>query len=776
MSKTTNLQLFKHDEPLETNENDFDIDEALNDNWDILDAFAGQVDTRLETLENDLDEISTNLDALETNIETLQSNVTSLQTDNETNKQNIQDLQSEQETQNTAIENNTEELELLKNNLPDPITTEESEEITVQNAMNYYGSLDVSGNSTQATRSGKNKLKISDVAETTNGNGITYSVKDGVITLNGTSTRPHYINFKSDAIDLPANTYTMSSKVISGSYSGVAGKQLNDDTNSNILNGNYMQDTATVEIAEDKTGVYLSLYIGGTVVLNNYKLEIQLEEGTEATEIEKYGVMPSPDYPSEIKNCGDNINRFDKSTIKTGYYLDSAGAEVANTNYAITDYIEVEENENYTYQGLNITASFGAKGAYYNSSKEFVSPLDLNAENTTILIPENVKYVKFTIRTTNNNQDTFKIEKGSIATPYSAYNCGSVDIKVENANKYVPFETELVNRGVTTNFYLSGNIKLNGTATGSGGRDTTKNVSTKNVLKAGQPYTMYVEVVSGTGETGNIYLNRVDNNAGLRYCKEGEVKTFTQNEDVEVYWGINVIQGNAYDNLMLRFGLFEGTYTYEEIRKKFVIHEEQIIPFPLKEGQLLHAGDYLASDGVHHVKQTCVFDGTENVLSGYLDETIDSFRIVTSGKYNQMLGYQTDDKCSHFKNLGHTPAWGRQANTFALSSEGYLYIFFEKNKITSETEAKNWIAEQYNNGTPLTAEGTLEEEHIEPYTEEQQAVYNELQRLILYKGYNYITCIDETKCKMKLTYRPDNNSKIKSLEERVAALESEATA
>ena len=662
MSKTTNLQLFKHDEPLETNENDFDIDEALNDNWDILDTFAGQVDTRLETLENDLDEISTNLDTLETSIENIQSNVTSLQTDNETNKQNIQDLQSEQETQNTAIENNTEELELLKNNLPDSITTDQSEEITVQDAMNYYSSLDVSGNSTQYTRSGKNKLYLADVAEATNAHGITYSVKDGVITLNGTSVRAHYINFRDSVFSLPANTYTMSTKVVSGSYSKVSsGKQLNevkeDGTETNIFNGNYIENTTTREITEDKSSVFFALYIGGTDVFNNYKFEVQLEEGTQATEIEKYGAMPSPEFPSEIKNCKTSIN-----------------------------------------------------------------------------------------------------------------------IKVENANKYVPFEASWgAFRGIELAFYLDGTVKLNGTATGSGGRDTTKNVSTKNVLKAGQPYTMYVEVVSGTGETGNIYLNRVDNNAGLRYCKEGEVKTFTQNEDVEVYWGINVNEGNVFDNLVLRLGLFEGTYTYEEIKSRFDIHKEQIITFPLKEGQLLHAGDYLTSDGVHHVKQTCVFDGTENIIIAYNDETIDSFRIAINSKYNQMLGYQADDKCSHFINLGHTPSWGRQANTFALSSEGYLYIFFEKNKITSETEAKNWITEQYNNGTPLTAEGTLEEEYVEPYTEEQQAVRNELQNLILYKGYNYITCTDETKCKMQLTYRPDNNIKIKSLEERIAALESEAT-
>ena len=224
---------------------------------------------------------------------------------------------------------------------------------------------------------------------------------------------------------------------------------------------------------------------------------------------------------------------------------------------------------------------------------------------------------------------------------------------------------------------------------------------------------------------------------------------------------------------------FHDTYyekKYEEIRKKFVIHEEQIIPFPLKEGQLLHAGDYLASDGVHHKKQTIIFDGDENVaIYNVTDENFNNYSIGIHSYYKKMLSYQADDKCSHFINLGHSPSWGREANKFALSTNYFLYLMFPKNVMTSVDEVKNWIIEQYNNGIPLTAEGTLEEEHIEPYTEEQQAVYNELQRLILYKGYNYITCIDETKCKMKLTYRPDNNVKIKSLEERIAALESEAT-
>lgn len=654
MSKTTNLQLFKHDEPLETNENDFDVGEALNDNWDILDTFAEQVDTRLETLENDLDEISTNLDALETNIETLQSSVTSLQTDNETNKQDIQDLQSEQETQNTAIENNTEELELLKNNLPDPITTDQSEEITVQDAMNYYSQLDVSGNSTQDTRSGKNKLYLVDVAETTNAHGITYSVENGVITLNGTSARTHYINFNSSKFDLPAGDYTMSGKELAGSCSGSSGKQLNNEDNSkNLFNGGTMTSTVSNTLENDETGVHLALYIGSTAVFNNYKFEIQLEEGTTATEYEKYGAMPSPDYPSKIKNCKTSIN-----------------IKVENANK-----INLEEDDLNTY-------------SYVVSNK-------------------------------SSNDITWVAKNGAYSW-----------------------------------------------------------LTLKKYLKAGTYYLQRkYEIISGVdnlGQAGMLTVYTGDDKTLIKSIASNKEKdSFIITQDN--YYNIHLIASNGTaqgNDITIRF----YDLMLSEKDANYIEHREQILTFPLVEGQRLHLGDYLADNGIHHKKQTIVFDGTENIIIAYNDETIDSFRIAINSKYNQMLGYQTDDKCSHFKNLGHTPAWGRQANTFALSSEGYLYIFFEKNKITSETEAKNWIAEQYNNGTPLTAEGTLEEEYVESYTEEQQAVYNELKNLILYKGYNYITCTDETKCKMKLTYRPDNTSKIKSLEERVAALESEATA
>lgn len=42
MSETANLKLFKHDNP-STNTNPFDVEQALNDNWDKIDDFAGEI-------------------------------------------------------------------------------------------------------------------------------------------------------------------------------------------------------------------------------------------------------------------------------------------------------------------------------------------------------------------------------------------------------------------------------------------------------------------------------------------------------------------------------------------------------------------------------------------------------------------------------------------------------------------------------------------------------------------------------------------------------------
>ena len=60
MSQTTNLGLFKHDNPA-TNTNAFDVKTALNDNWDKIDENAGDITQTIEQQDTSINNLSINL-------------------------------------------------------------------------------------------------------------------------------------------------------------------------------------------------------------------------------------------------------------------------------------------------------------------------------------------------------------------------------------------------------------------------------------------------------------------------------------------------------------------------------------------------------------------------------------------------------------------------------------------------------------------------------------------------------------------------------------------
>ena len=90
MSETTNLKLFKHDNP-STNENQFDVNKALNQNWDKLDEFAGEVNDKVIEIEDNIEGQGLDIDELQQKTEQIE--------------ENISDIQQGQETQNTEIAN-----------------------------------------------------------------------------------------------------------------------------------------------------------------------------------------------------------------------------------------------------------------------------------------------------------------------------------------------------------------------------------------------------------------------------------------------------------------------------------------------------------------------------------------------------------------------------------------------------------------------------------------------------------------------------------------------
>lgn len=95
MSETTNLKLFKHDNPA-TNENQFDVTKALNNNWDKLDKFAGTTNTNINTLqekdkefEQDINDIQDKNTEQDDEIEALQKKNEELEAENERLRQDM---------------------------------------------------------------------------------------------------------------------------------------------------------------------------------------------------------------------------------------------------------------------------------------------------------------------------------------------------------------------------------------------------------------------------------------------------------------------------------------------------------------------------------------------------------------------------------------------------------------------------------------------------------------------------------------------------------------
>lgn len=361
MSETKNLKLFKHEEPLETNNNKFDIDKALNKNWDKVDDYVGEANSKIDLI--------------------------------------------------------TEIIDLL------PKVSNEGESIALENtARAKFTKFRIGGNSSQETRSGKNKIIFDDIKETVN-QGITCSIKNGVITLNGTASG--VVNFYSNPINISAGKYTLS-KNMEGTWSlGTATSSLaillqqkeKDGSYTTVKGGELTaysstKNFTTLDLAE---GTYrIRVFIATGNILNNFTWRPQLEEGENFTGFEQGGLMPSVEFPSAIKNVDENIeidicnknllsNKIEDYDISSGLYGYRKIVGELRKKYlvlTITDRdTSIDINEVY----------FGFTGNGKNGDEEKAwivqkgSILGVLAGNKRYISTQNFKYFSFY----PNNKETF---------------------------------------------------------------------------------------------------------------------------------------------------------------------------------------------------------------------------------------------------------------------------------------------------------------------------------------------------------------------------------
>lgn len=142
MSETTNLKLFKHDNP-STNTNPFNVEQSLNENWD-------KIDTAVTKNSTDIANVKLQVSKLEKNTETLQTSIGDIKDEQSTQNKDISDLQKSEELQNEKIIELQKENIMLKGQIPTGHV--EGQDISLSDSAKMpLIEFSVKGNSRQST-------------------------------------------------------------------------------------------------------------------------------------------------------------------------------------------------------------------------------------------------------------------------------------------------------------------------------------------------------------------------------------------------------------------------------------------------------------------------------------------------------------------------------------------------------------------------------------------------------------------------------------------------
>ena len=295
MSETTNLKLFKHDNP-STNTNPFNVEQALNDNWNKIDTAVGDLQDDIKENNTNITNIDTRLTTAETDLGTAKTDITNIKAEQTTQNNNI-------EANSTAIETNAEAIEQSKEDITDlqeenadlraqiPTGTAAGEEISlIDSAEMELVDFGLQGNSKQ---DGEPTLENPISVEAVGDNINLYPFEDIEFNSDETQELWCFINGQSGAYGKNLVDYTDYKITLEkGKYYFKL-----DTDDSNIITGGLVKNGETNEIElsnlnsnfeiKETTVCTLRLKVKNPSLGIKIK-SIKLERGTEATPYSPY--------------------------------------------------------------------------------------------------------------------------------------------------------------------------------------------------------------------------------------------------------------------------------------------------------------------------------------------------------------------------------------------------------------------------------------------------------------------------------------------------------
>nr|DAX03322.1 MAG TPA: hypothetical protein [Bacteriophage sp.] len=607
------------------------------------------------------------------------------------------------------------------------------EYIHVEDSSNCRSIIGIGGNHEQETRSGKNYLNTLTkykAGEKVTVDGITYIFnEDGSITCNGTATADSVLTFSSNL-----QTINGSGKKIVGMITGTqVPKKLSilaytSDWSKNtfeLLSSVNKNITINMQENIDYTIFRIIAYKGTT--LNNQTIYYQiLDTSVNDLTYEQYGVMPSPNYLSEIKTVGSNVNLFDKDNMTIGKIWNGAtllDSDVGNASPKIP----VTAGKTYI------------RNAGYSSNyiiKENNSVVDVQGGTNAITMPEDAKYWMFNIPK-DIDINTIKAEEGSISTPQSKYGQGSV--KVTKCNK------NLLDSSILEN-------KILDSKTGSATTNTSWKASDFIQINSGiynfswKSSSNYFQVTICFYDRNKNFLSGISWAIANVYSKSFEVDENTTFIRVSYSTIISGKEANR-EKIILEQNSTETDYEQ---------HEEQSYIIPVQKEML--EGDYVA-DVEHHEWKKLTLTGNENIKLNTAFANVFNIEIPKINIMNQQVCL-----CNIAKGVVYNTALLTIQDNIIMTAS-LNKIVYKSTKFSSLSEFKTYLQNQYEEGTPVIVYYKLAEPINLELTDEQKSVAKELNNARTYKNVTNITT--DSKAVLSLDYAKDLETLLTSKESEV---------
>lgn len=648
------------------------------------------------------------------------------------------------------------------------------------------------GNNYQATREGYNLVDLSAISwNARNGITPTIDLDKGSITLNGTCTGTfaYGIPFVFDAGTVASyslNNLQTNSEVTMrfGLTDGTQEGQITcGQTNSKNENFTFTQKT-----------VNWQLRIGVGVTLNNFVIYPQIELGSTLHSFEPYGASPSPDYPSEVKTVGQNINLYNYKDIfykAAEYTIDDEGwitlsadrtsaTSVAFYNY-YTKPLNVKTNTNYLVV-VEVKSATGTAEAHWTSTETGSQMAGAFITNmTTISKPaiymQSVKTkasfdnadvslrTYFLVKAGNKITTTFRIsvlEDTSITSNnfvYSNYNQGSVNIIVSNKNIFKEEE----------------------------------NIETLNA---------FVNIVKGKLylKKNKLYIISFDttNNSGIIYLNENIFK-WRYNYSIVCNGKRNYLIGLALNDLLWKSETLLKTNIevtvpyklsnitvceYDESNPQidYVSHQEQSYIMPIQQEMLV--GDYIEAYNEKEVHNwsKIILMGQENWKLDNIYQGIYqySFQPPKSAIYNDNT---KNIESNYFRGIAFQPESWKKDNCITMyTTSNVRYIRIMTSQYTTVDEIKAFLKSKYDEGNPVIAYYKLNTPTNLDLTAEQKSIQSQLTDMTLYQGVTNITNKSSYPAIMNLNYNitrkrpsPDYPSDVQTVGGNINLLPNQAT-